>query len=407
MNTIINKKLSYFIKGFAILSVFLLLTVFSTGCQRKTEITSDQEKAGIVSTNVPEKNDLASKPEKSKDPEIPEKIGKPEKGKTQEKSSETSGEHPARSLEPHSDVKSAAPEGMLAPENLGMPLKTGFELQRAKGQFTQCQSNARNIATALEMYYTDHGKFPDSLSRLSPEYMRSVPKCAAANMDTYSDSYVTNDDRTANFFFCKGEYHKDMGVPANFPRNDSREGLLLPRGYEETLSPEMKAFRCESNLRNIFIAIELYSADHRGNCPGKLEQLTPDYLFKMPECPAAGKDTYTSSYSLKKDSTGEYYILFCSGNNHANAGYGKNFPCYEYKLGDIKKKPGYTNEEKKRMKQREAMMLLGDALKAFTGKEGKKARKILEQVKKMDVLDDKHSRQLMEMIDNGLKSKGE
>ena len=59
------------------------------------------------------------------------------------------------------------------------------------------------------------------------------------------------------------------------------------------------------------------------------------------------------------------------------------------------------------MKQREAMMLLGDALKAFTGKEEKKARKILEQVKKMDVLDDKNSRQLMEMIDNGLKTKGE
>jgi len=41
--------------------------------------------------------------------------------------------------------------------------------KRKGGQFTQCQSNCKNMGTALEMYYVDNEeKFPPALTMLPP-----------------------------------------------------------------------------------------------------------------------------------------------------------------------------------------------------------------------------------------------
>lgn len=401
---IFGRKGCHFLPGKLVLFLaFLMLAAFSTGCTQKQDKLPAPDKTGMntpaitpVETVTPGP-EISTSPGKSGTPEEPGKSEKPAEGSKKPEKSH------ANPYEPPPEAKSAAPAGMLTPENLMMPLKTGFELQRAQAQFLQCQSNEKNIGTALEMYYTDHGRFPGSISELSPEYLITLPKCAASNGDTYSDSYVTNSNKNAYFFCCKGEFHKDMGAPANFPRYDSKEGLLLPVGYEETLSPEMKLFRCESNLRSISNAIEMYSTDHHGKYPERLEELVPDYIPRIPQCPAAGKDTYTSSYSLNKDASGEYYSLFCSGNNHVAAGLGRNFPRFEYKLGTVKEKPGLTEEDKKRIEQREAMKLLGDAMTASYKKDNKKARIILEKVKKMNVLNDKFTKEQIDILEKRIE----
>lgn len=65
-----------------------------------------------------------------------------------------------------------------------------FIQQRDHGQAMACLSNLKNIATGLEMFSTDHrGIYPRSLSELSPEYLRVLPTCPKAGMDTYSASY--------------------------------------------------------------------------------------------------------------------------------------------------------------------------------------------------------------------------
>jgi hypothetical protein len=92
--------------------------------------------------------------------------------------------------------------------------------------FCQCQSNCKNIGTALEMYSTDnHGHFPSSISMLSPNYLKSIPTCAAGKSDTYSSSYVVSRNPDAYTFFCSGNHHGRLGIPPNYPQYDSRNGL--------------------------------------------------------------------------------------------------------------------------------------------------------------------------------------
>jgi len=51
----------------------------------------------------------------------------------------------------------------------------------------------------------------------------------------------------------------------------------------------------KSNLKNMGTALEMYSADHKGLYPEKLEQLTPDYLKTLPSIAyniEAGREKY-------------------------------------------------------------------------------------------------------------------
>jgi len=43
---------------------------------------------------------------------------------------------------------------------------------------TACKCNLRNLGTAVELYYSEHGKkFPSNLDQLLPEYVHSLPVC--------------------------------------------------------------------------------------------------------------------------------------------------------------------------------------------------------------------------------------
>ncbi|MCR5661540.1 MAG: hypothetical protein K6G50_05370 [bacterium] len=97
-----------------------------------------------------------------------------------------------------------------------------------------------------------------------------------------------------------------------------------------------KAIACRANLKNIGVALEMYAADNGGLYPPDLKHLVnsasgENYLRLIPECPAAGKDTYSASY---KHGTGpDRYLVYCSGRNHEDAGMEENAPAMASKTG--------------------------------------------------------------------------
>ena len=97
---------------------------------------------------------------------------------------------------------------------------------------------------------------------------------------------------------------------------------------------------CKSNLKNIGTGLEMYSTDYSGKYPKDLGLLTPNYLKTIPDCPAAGYDTYTESYRLEPASDGsdwDVYYVHCSGENHAGSGVPANFPAYNGMEGLIER----------------------------------------------------------------------
>lgn len=101
-----------------------------------------------------------------------------------------------------------------------------FERARHLGQLVGCESNLKNIGTALEMYDVDYGSYPRSLAMLTPEYLRYIPTCPAAGADTYSSSYSVS--ATGYTVTCAGAHHQAVGLPPNYPQYTSTQGLIVP-----------------------------------------------------------------------------------------------------------------------------------------------------------------------------------
>ncbi len=109
---------------------------------------------------------------------------------------------------------------------LGAPLLIpNFIKARGQGQLTACKSNQKNLATALEMWSTDHsGHYPERLSEVVPDYLRSLPTCPSAGKDTYSPSYSSGTSPDRFQFFCQGHHHS--ATDANYPQYTSEQGLI-------------------------------------------------------------------------------------------------------------------------------------------------------------------------------------
>ena len=106
-----------------------------------------------------------------------------------------------------------------------------YEKAHAQGQLTACKSNLKNIATALEMWQSDHdGQCPENLSDVTAGpyggYLKTIPVCPAAREDTYSDSYKRSADGKGFEICCRGEHHRLLGVPKNKPAFSSTSGLI-------------------------------------------------------------------------------------------------------------------------------------------------------------------------------------
>lgn len=90
---------------------------------------------------------------------------------------------------------------------------------------------------------------------------------------------------------------------------------------------------CNSNLKNLGTAQEMYSTDWSGKYSTDLARLTPNYLRTLPECPAAGTVTYRLSTgpSARYNTNGyeEYYLFECAGENHKAVGVPTDHPRFD------------------------------------------------------------------------------
>jgi competence protein ComGC len=109
---------------------------------------------------------------------------------------------------------------------------------------TGCKSNLKNIGTAMEMYSTDwYGKYPTSLSQLTPNYLKTLPECPLTYEMTYRAAFgpgvgynkgmeLEDGTRMEPFtdyylIWCEGTVHKERyETPENFPQYDGIQGLI-------------------------------------------------------------------------------------------------------------------------------------------------------------------------------------
>ncbi|MGE0492296.1 MAG: DUF3352 domain-containing protein [Vulcanimicrobiota bacterium] len=105
----------------------------------------------------------------------------------------------------------------------------GFGGARAQGQYTACKSNLKNIATACEMYSTDwSGRYPTELALLTPNYLKTIPSCPAAQKDTYTGTYQMGTSPDSYRFACEGNHHSE--VASEDPYYTSDQGLMAEAG---------------------------------------------------------------------------------------------------------------------------------------------------------------------------------
>lgn len=116
---------------------------------------------------------------------------------------------------------------------LAMILTPNFLKAKNRGQLTACKSNCKNLATALEMWASDHnGRYPASMEMLtSKNYLKTIPTCPAAGLDTYSPTYECS-IKPENFSFCcsgdnhRGSYSGFKASSKDFPKYSAVEGLI-------------------------------------------------------------------------------------------------------------------------------------------------------------------------------------
>lgn len=108
---------------------------------------------------------------------------------------------------------------------------------------------------------------------------------------------------------------------------------------------------CKSNTKNLATALEMYASDNGGQYPVSLSKLVSSnpasaYLRMIPTCPAAGKDTYSSTYKMKnarRDKAGrivdpkstDTFSFHCAGPNHKAADAPADRPAYDTNQGLI------------------------------------------------------------------------
>jgi serine/threonine protein kinase len=102
-------------------------------------------------------------------------------------------------------------------------LVPNFLRARPQGSLTPCKSNLKNMGTAMEMYSSDNqGRYPLSLSQITPNYLKTLPTCDGARKVNYA--YVRREKPDNYTIYCIGNYHKGM-IAGGFPQYDAVQGL--------------------------------------------------------------------------------------------------------------------------------------------------------------------------------------
>lgn len=221
----------------------------------------------------------------------------------------------------------SSPEGPLPAEasTPAVPLHPGLSESTPLQRLEACRENLRQLATALEMYATDHqGHYPMQLQQLVPRYLPEFPSCPATARDSYSKGYKLgpsapyNEQGYQDFYHlaCAGKQHLDANVGVSLPAMNAHLGLLPKVAFRGT--PEEALLECQDNLKRLATCLEIYAIDHRGHYPTSFDQLSPTYLAEMPCCPVAGQDTYSTTLQVgisaphNPGDLRDYYVFGCS-----------------------------------------------------------------------------------------------
>lgn len=96
---------------------------------------------------------------------------------------------------------------------------------------------------------------------------------------------------------------------------------------------------CKSNLKNIGVAMEMYSEKNSGHFPVTLASLTPNYLKTIPECryqdqgyKLDGPDSPYNTAGFK-----DYFIVWCAGDAHKRDHGPPDYPKYDWVQGLIER----------------------------------------------------------------------
>lgn len=202
-------------------------------------------------------------------------------------------------------------------------------------QARACQANLKSIATALEMYATDHsGHYPDSMSSLRPIYLKEPLICPAAGSDTYryesGMNAAHNAVNWADYYYvhCSGGHHAGAHIAGDLPAISCDAGLAPELPFEGSSQDARAA--CEGNLKNLATALEMYSVDNGGHYPDSFQQLIPNYIREMPHCPSSGTDTYTPTLRTgpkapeNEERFPEFYSFHCAGTHEGGPSPGYN-----------------------------------------------------------------------------------
>lgn len=124
---------------------------------------------------------------------------------------------------------------LLLIATLAYILVPNFKKAKAGGLYTECQSNCKNIDTALLLYANDNNRcYPPRMEMLTPDYLKTIPTCRGyeakielirRKRPSYCDTYTVSDDFRAYSFYCGSNDHHIVGVSENFPQYNSESGL--------------------------------------------------------------------------------------------------------------------------------------------------------------------------------------
>lgn len=226
-----------------------------------------------------------------------------------------------------SDNSSNSLENGLTPEEerMRMDEESGPAEHIALIRSTDCESCLRELGALCELYAADNdSQYPPTLEKLigsdgTRSYIKKLPTCP--NTDNANYFYQVTDNGNNFEIICNGS-HKDKAQ--GYPRFTSSEKLvgddLMAHVQEEQAREQAKNdfISCESNLKEIGTACEMYATDNAGRYPQNLEVLLdrlpdgqPPYLEKMPTCPTSPDCYYDYDYNTCPDT----YTLQCKGNH--------------------------------------------------------------------------------------------
>lgn len=95
-----------------------------------------------------------------------------------------------------------------------------------RSRLAGCKQNLHSYATALQVYSNFHdSRYPQDLTELPPDFLRTMAPCPAAGSDTYTEGYEVNADRTGYTLHCSGQNHGSMNLPADEPYYTPDAGL--------------------------------------------------------------------------------------------------------------------------------------------------------------------------------------